>query len=152
MRNIWIATSTGVGLDMGGDTNKALFQQDLKENIGKKYRIERVQKTVSDELRRYYFGAVLPLVRTTCDEWKDLPSEELHEVVKKMLFYFEAYNPMTKRVERFGRSVMKKDDFNNTQKAMQFLDVIGDYIVQCGLEMPNPEEYKTWRDNAPLKD
>lgn len=32
MRNVYIATSTGEQLDLGGDTNKALFKQDLKEN------------------------------------------------------------------------------------------------------------------------
>jgi hypothetical protein len=65
-----------------------------------------------------------------------------------MLFYFEAYNPMTQRVERFGRSVMKKDDFNNTAKAMEFIDVVSDYIVQCGREVPDVAEYKRILNSA----
>jgi hypothetical protein len=148
MPNTYIFTSNGTGMDFQSDTQRALYVQDLKENVGKKYKIERVLKTVSDEMRGYYFGAVLPVVKTTCDEWNNLSSEEVHEIIKKMLFYFEAYNPMTKRVERFGRSVMKKDDFNNTQKAMEFIDIIGDYLAQCGLSLPDINEWKRIRDSA----
>lgn len=151
MRNVYLAKSENGRLSLGSETNRALFAQDLKDNIGANYRIERVLKTVSDELRGYYFGAIIPVVRSTCDQWEDKSGEEVHEIIKKMLFYFEAYNPMTQRVERFGRSVMKKDDFNNTAKAMEFIDVVSDYIVQCGREVPNPEEYKRIRDSAGLR-
>ena len=150
MSKVFIVKSNGEGLDFHSDTHKALFKQDLKENIGKTYRIERVDKSVSDELRGYYFGAIIPVIRSTCDEWKDLSGEEIHEIIKKMLFYFEAYNPLTNRVERFGRSVMSKDDFNNTTKAMEFIDVLGDYLIQCGRSLPNPEDYKRLRDSAKL--
>ena len=67
-----------------------------------------------------------------------------------MLFYFETYNPLTKRIERFGKSVMRKDDWNNTAKAMEFLEIIRQYLAGCGLELPNSEEFKRAKDSAPL--
>ena len=130
---------------------EALFNENLKNNEGQQYRIEKVKTPVSEDLRSYYFGAVIPEIRSTCDEWEKLSSIEIHEIVKKMLFYFETYNPLTKRVERFGRSVMASDDWNNTAKAMHFLEIIQDYLGGCGHEMPDSEEYKRARDSAPLK-
>lgn len=132
------------------ETAKALFQEDLKKNEGKQYRIEKVKKPVSDELRSFYFGAVIPVIKSTCDDWKKLTGDEIHEVIKKMLFYFETFNPQTQRTERFGRSVMKRDDWNNTNKAMEFLEIIRQYLADCGLEMPDSEDFKRYRDSAPL--
>jgi hypothetical protein len=145
----WLATIEQ-GKPKMAEYTVAMFHDWCKENEGRQVRIEPVKKAVSVDMRNYYFGAVLPVVRSTCDEWKNLNSLQIHEIVKKMLFYFEAYNPKTERVERFGRSVMSDSEWNNTYKATQFLDVVGDYLVQCGLEMPNSEEYKKWRDSAPM--
>lgn len=138
-------------MEFTSDISRRIFKQSLKENEGQQYSIEKVKSPVSDALRSYYFGAVLPVIRITCDKWEGLSSDEIHEIIKKMLFYFETYNPLTKRIERFGRSVMKKDDWNNTAKAMEFLEIVRQYLADCGLEMPDSEEYKHNRDLAPLK-
>lgn len=130
---------------------EAIFRQNLKENEGRQYRIERVKKPVSADLRSFYFGAVIPEIRKTCDEWKNLSALEIHEIVKKMLFYFETWNPKTQRVERFGRSVMSDNEWNNTTKAMNFLDTVRGYLEGCGHEMPDSEDYKRARDMAPTK-
>lgn len=137
-------------VEFSSETAKALFYQDLRDNEGKQYRIEKVKNPVSKDLRAYYFGAVIPIIRTTCEKWENLSSIEIHEIIKKMLFYFETYNPLTKRIERFGKSVMASDDWNNTHKAMEFLDIIRGYLADCGLEMPDSEEYKRARDLAPI--
>ena len=138
-------------MDFTSELSYALFKQNLKENEGQQYVIEKVKSPVSDALRSYYFGAVIPVIRTTCDEWENLSSIQIHEIIKKMLFYFETYNPLTKRIERFGRSVMASDDWNSTAKAMEFLEIIRQYLADCGLEMPDSEEYKHARDLAPMK-
>lgn len=122
------------------------FKEWCKEHEGTTVRIEPAKKPVSSEMRAYYFAAVLPVVRSTCDEWKDLNQIQMHEVIKKMFFYFEAWNPKTARTERFGRSVMSDTEWNNTYKAGQFLEVLAGYLSQCGLEMPSSEEYKAIRD------
>lgn len=138
-------------IDFGSDINLARFHDWATEHEGVQMRLETEKKKVSDDMRGYYFGAVIPIIRSTCDKWSNLKGEELHEVIKKMLFYFETYNPKTKRIERFGRSVMKNDDWNNTVKAMEFLEIIRQYLADCGLEMPDPEEYKRYWNSAPLK-
>jgi hypothetical protein len=145
----YLFTAKNGQMEFTSEISKSLFQQNLRENEGQQYVIEKTKNPVSDALRAYYFGAVIPIIRTTCEEWEELSSEEIHEVIKKMLFYFETYNPLTKRMERFGRSVMKKDDWNSTRKAMEFLEIIRQYLADCGLEMPDSEEYKRWRDSAP---
>lgn len=137
-------------MEFTSEISKSLFKQNLKENEGQQYSIEKIKNPVSDNLRSYYFGAVIPIIRTTCEEWELLSSEQIHEIIKKMLFYFETYNPLTKRIERFGRSVMKKDDWNSTAKAMEFLEIIRQYLADCGLEMPDSEEYKHIKDLAPM--
>jgi hypothetical protein len=119
-------------------------------NEGKQIRITPHKKPVSRDMRAYYFSAVIPLLKSTCDEWKDLNSLEMHEVSKKMFCFFETYNPITKRTERFGRSVMSDSEFNNTAKAQEYLMKISDYLADCGLSMPDSEEYKKFLDSAPM--
>ena len=150
MSKVWIGRAEN-GQQKFSEYVGANFREWLKENDGKEFRIEPVRKPVSANLRSYYFSAVIPVVRSTCDEWKDLTGEELHQVIKKLLFYFETFNPMAGRIERFGRSVMADSEWNNTTKAMEFLMVIQWYLTDCGREMPDSEEYKKWRDSAPLK-
>lgn len=127
------------------------FRDWCKENEGKGLRIEPLKKPVSENLRGYYFAAVVPLVQSTCDEWKDLTSDQMHDVIKKLFNFFETYNPVTKRNERFGRSVMSDDEWNNTEKAMRFMEPISEYLASCGLEMPDSEQYKTMRDIEVLR-
>ena len=41
MSKVWLVKSNGQGLDFGSDTHQTTFKQDLKENLGKVYRIEQ---------------------------------------------------------------------------------------------------------------
>ncbi len=133
------------------DYNRADLNDWLKQNQGRQLRLSPVSKPVSRDLRAFYFGAIIPLLRSTCDEWKDLSALQIHEIIKKILFYFEAYNPKTKRTERFGRSVMADSEWNNTKKASQFLEVIQDYLAQSGIEFPDSQEYVKWLNSSPMK-
>ncbi len=150
MSKVWIGKAEG-GVQKFSEYTGASFRDWLRENEGKEFRIEPVKKPVSSNLRHFYFGAVIPVLRSTCDEWATLTGDELHQVIKKLLFYFETFNPVAGRIERFGRSVMANDDWNNTHKATEFLMIIQDYLAQCGREMPDSEDYKRWRDSSPLK-
>lgn len=126
--------------------SKADFVEWCKKNEGATIRIEPEKKLVSSELRSFYFAAVIPAVRSTCDKWTDLDSTAMHEIIKKMFFYFEAWNPRTERMERFGKSVMSDDAWNSTSKAMKFLQTIENYLVGCGVEMPDSKEWIAIRD------
>ncbi len=127
------------------------FRQWLKDNPGKSFRIEPLKKPVSENLRGYYFGPVLNRVKGTCDEWKHLTNSQLHQIMKKQYNSFDSFNVVTKRIERFGDSVMSDDEWNNSEKAINFLEPIRDYLISCGLDMPNSEEYKNARDTEVAK-
>jgi hypothetical protein len=148
MTRVWLATIKE-GKPKMEEYVRAYFNDWCRENEGKMVRIEPQKNPVSQQLRSYYFGCILPLVRETCDQWKNLNSDEMHEVIKKTFFAFEAWNPLNRRIERFGRSVMSDTEWNNSIKASAFLDVLGDYLIQNGKEIPDPSEYKAWRDSAP---
>lgn len=150
MKIVFLAEIRNGSISFVTEANTARFKDWAKQNTGKKIRIEEELKPVSQSLRGYYFSAVIPVLRSTCEEWKHLNGEELHNVIKKMLFYFETYNPITKRTERFGRSVMSEDEWNNTKKASEFLEIISNYLADCGREMPDSEAYIRWRDSAPM--
>lgn len=134
------------------DTHRALYHEFLKqvEKDNKEVSVSRKKNLVSDDLRGYYFAAVIPVVRRTCDEWAELNGNELHQVMKKMFNFFETYNPATKRTERFAKPTLSNDEWTNTGLAMQFLIEIGDYLKDCGLEMPDSELYKKEVDSARL--
>lgn len=149
MSKVFIAKATDNGtLRFNSGNHQAMFVDWLKSIAEKEVRIEQAKNPVSDEMRGYYFSAVIPAVRKTCKEWEHLSSDELHEVLKKQFAYFEAWNSTTKRVERFGTPVMS--DKSSTKKAMEFLEQIASYLADCGVEMPDPEEWKKFRDSAPL--
>jgi hypothetical protein len=80
MRNIWLCKSTGKALDFGSDTNKYVFNQDLAQNIGKTYRIERVIPKRSHAQNRYFW-----LYLELCEHETGNEKEALHEYVKKYL-------------------------------------------------------------------
>jgi hypothetical protein len=146
MAKVFIATIKNKGLTWNSDAHRSMFLDFLAQNDGKKLRIELEKNPVSDEMRGYYFAAVLPIVRKTCKEWQHLTSDELHEVLKKEFAYFEAWSKKNNRTERYATPVMSER--SNTQKAIQYLQDIADYLASCGYEMPDPEEWKKYRDSA----
>ena len=129
---------------------QANFNEWKKVNEGKEIQIKPCKKPVSEDLREFYFAAVIPVVRSTCQEWLKLNGDELHQVLKKMFNFFETYNPVTKRTERFGKPTMSNNEWTNTSSAMEYLMKIQEYLTDCGLEMPNPEDYKEIRDSGRL--
>jgi len=61
-------------------------------------------------MRGYMFGAVIPFLKRIVPDWQSLTNDQVHEILKKNFNYFEAFNPVTKRVERYGQSIMSKID------------------------------------------
>jgi hypothetical protein len=102
-------------------------------------------------MRGYYFGALLPFLRTLVPQWEDVSNDELHEILKKAFNFFEAYNPVSKRKERFGYSVMAGGKEN--KKAMEYIMRISDWVeTNYQQTLPNSEDFKKWRDSGELKD
>lgn len=145
---IFLAKAENGGIGFQSEYTRAHFKQWLKDNEGKQLRIETTQK-VSSNLRGYYYAAVLPTVKSAIPQWEYLTDEEIHNILKKQFCYFDAYNAITKRTERFSRTVMS--DESNTKRAMEFIELIGTWLgEEYHIELPNPEEFKVTRDSAPM--
>lgn len=150
MANVFIAKIKKERLELGSEAHRSMFVDFLRKNEGKEVRIELKKNPVSDAIRGWYFSAILPAIRSVVPEWKKLSDDEMHEVLKKQFEYFDAYNTLTKRVERFGRTVMSNE--SNTKRAMDFIEKIREYFSENYLlDIPDPSEFKKWRDSAPLK-
>lgn len=138
-------------MSFNSEYHKAILKKILIENEGKLFRIQKMENPVSDEMRGYMFGAVIPFLRQIDPgAWESLKDEQVYEVLKKNFNYFEAWNPLTKRTERYGQSAMNTSCKN--VKAMEFIMRIGSWVTEnYDQTLPDPEEYKRWRDGAPLR-
>src|SRR3990167_5771886 len=116
----------------GKPENQAGWWLFCQKNDGRKIRVETISAIPSDELRGYYWASVIPTVKAIIRHWEKMSDDDIHEMLKKLFNFFDAYNPLTKRVERFGRTAMSAD--STTERAMEFIDKIGVWLG---------EEYKT---------
>lgn len=122
------------------------FVSYMTDSKKKKLAIELADTPPSNNLRGFYFSAVIPQLRQTCDLWQNIEGEVLHEMIKKMFHYEDVFNPITNRVERVGKPTMSC--FASSKKAMEFLELVRQYLADCGIEMANPESFKQERDSA----
>ena len=112
--------------------------------------ISEEKLTVSDEMRGYMFGAVIPFLMRLVPDWAKLSNVYVYEILKKNFNYFEAFNPVTKRVERYGQSVMART--SGSEAGMEFIQEIEGWVLEnYGQHLPDPEKFKAWRDSAPTK-
>jgi hypothetical protein len=150
MKTLFAPIIKNGGFDFGSDYNSARFRQYLKDNDGKRVKIEAYDNPVSDQMRGYMFGAVIPFLRMiTPKSFEGLTDEQVYELLKKNFNYFEAYNPVTKRKERFGQSVMNTSCKNS--KAMEFIARIADWVYENYQQtLPDSEEYNRSIKNAGL--
>lgn len=136
-------------MDFGSDYNEARFKDHLKKNEDAVYEIKKRSSRVSDEMRGYYYGALIPFIRSLIPQWQELDEDQIHEALKKNFNYFECFNPVTNRVERYGQSAMSVGQSN--PKAMEYVMRIGDWVMEnYGQSIPDPEEYKRWRDTSDI--
>lgn len=143
---VFLPTIKNKKLDFGSDYGEARWRDFLNTNEGKKLRIEKSRNPVSDELRGYYWSAVLPTAKSAIHEWEKLNDDDVHEILKKLFNYFDFHNPLTKRIERCGRPAMSSD--SNSSRAMDFIDKIREWLAnEYKIELPTPDEYKIKRDN-----
>jgi hypothetical protein len=132
---------------------KPVIRAHLKSVLveGKPYRvtIAKASRNVSDELRGYMFGAVIPFIKEIVPTWAPLTDEQVYEVLKKNFNGFIAFNPVTGRNERYGQSVLT--NMKENEQARNFIERIAGWVRDnYALELPNPEDYKTFRDSAPF--
>ena len=138
-------------LSFGSEFNKARFNEFLKDNEGRVLRIAPTTPKVSEQMRGYYFGAVIPLIKQTIPEWKEISSDDLHEILKQEFNYFEVLSPIDKKVKRYGKSIASSD--SNSTKMMEYIHRIGDWLeTNYNVTLPDAVEFKRYYESAPLKD
>jgi hypothetical protein len=134
MRNIWLATSNGEGLDLGGDTNKALFKQDLKENVGKVYRIERVIPKRSLSQNKLYF-AYLNIIEIETGNTAD----DLHQYFKRTLL-------PPKFIQVLGKEIKVPKSTTELSK-IEFSDYMDKISAEVNIPVPDPRELENFITN-----
>jgi hypothetical protein len=111
--------------------------------------ISEYKPPVSDEMRGYVFGAVIPFLKGIVPSWEPLSDDQVYEILKKNFNYFEAYNPVTKRNERYGQSILSRSTMK--EEAQQFIQEIAGWVAEnYAMQLPDPEKYKKWKASAPL--
>lgn len=125
------------------------FRQFLEKYDGRKIEIRLAKNPVSDDMRGWYYVAVLPTVKSLVPQWAELSNDDVHEILKKNFNYIEAYNPVTKRNERYGKSVMSGE--SNTALAMDYIEKLRQWCLEnYATDLPDPDKFKAWRDSAPM--
>ena len=115
-----------------------------------KYRLTPAKNPVSNDVRAWYFGAIIKTIKATVPQWNTLSDEEVHEILKKMFNFFEFHNPLTNRTERCGKSAVGSE--SNTERAMDYIEKIRVWLAEeYKTELPDPEEYKRKLNSAELK-
>ena len=134
MRNTWICKSNGKGLDFGNETNKHVFNQDLAQNIGKTYRIERVTPKRTLSQNRLYFAYLHIIERETGNDANDL-----HEFLKRTLLPPKFITVMGKEI-KIPRSTteLNKIEFG------EYMDKI---CAMTNVPIPDPHELANYIPN-----
>ena len=142
----WIATIKNKGLSFT-PTTRATFVDYLAEHEGGtlEIRARKARKTVSRELRGFYWGAWLPFIRNLDDNLKGYSPDQLHSFLKYEFNGNDVYNPITKGTSRIVGSVMQ--DSVQTDEAFGYMERIRRWVAEnYGEEMPDASEYVAMRD------
>ena len=142
----WIATIKNKGLEFA-PTTRAMFLDYLRENEGEMLEIKakKIRKTVSNELRGFYYASWLPFIKNLDEHFKTYTIDELHNFLKYEFNGTDMYNPVTKKETRIVKSVMNNEV--KTSDAFIYMEKIRQWVAEnYGQEMPNADEYTTKRD------
>lgn len=149
MSKVFIAKIKGGKVTFESDYGKALFNSFLQDYEGKKLEIRLARNPISDEMRGYYFGVILPFFKSL-DGWETLTHDQIHEILKTEFNGELVYNPIEQKAKKVAKSIMS--DESNSTKAMEFLEQLRVYVAENYYkELPNPETFKLERDMAPMK-
>jgi len=135
MRNVYIATSDNGKLSLGSETNKALFQQDLKDHPNAKYRIERVIPKRSLSQNNFLWFYLELIERETGND-----KHAVHEYIKK---YLTPKKEVTLTLYKDGKPyTMKGITGKGTSELtkIEMGDVLDKLCMDTGVPLPNPED------------
>lgn len=114
-------------MDFQSDTQRALYVQDLKENVGKKYKIERIIPVRSLSQNAMYWAYLGTIEKETGNLVNDL-----HEYFKRTLLHPKFINVMGKEIKIPASTT----DLTKVQFG-EYLDKIS---AESGVPLPTREE------------
>ena len=134
---------------------RAKFSDFKNERRGKMIRLKLEDFTgnVSEQMRGYYWGAIIPWVRNADEHWESMTDEEIHELLKKEFNSSQLYDPITKKKVKIGKSLISRGV--KTDEAMATIARIADYFIENYNTMPpqpDPMQYKIEVNKAVLLD
>lgn len=139
----WAIASKDGGFDLGSEFNRNRLKIDLRKNIGSRYKIERITPE-SDKQRRFFEGAVVPLVTFFQEGMSHEEPEDNRKVRDWLKIEFNGELVIIQ-----GKSV-KVAKSTKGQLNKGFLDRVIDWIEESyGVDRAivlNPEDYKHWHD------
>jgi len=129
--------------NFGSGYRQAQIREFLKRHEGKEVTLTITEEN-SVRLRRFFEGAVVKYVfyQHMIPEWKNF--KDCREALKLEFNRKYAIGVDGQRKEYAGSTKeMTKQEFR------EFVDKITTWMMQNGYEVPDPEEFKRWRDSAP---
>lgn len=146
-KNTFIIKIREKGFIFESSYNRERFKEYVREHQGTRMRLEPVSPHVSDEARGFYFGGVINGTIKRLSGFEGMSTDEVHELLKREFNGVEIRDPVTGNNTRLGKSIA----INSSRRFQEYLLRIGDWLMEnYGQSMPDPEDYKSWRDSAPL--
>jgi hypothetical protein len=104
------------------------------------------RRSVTDNLRGYYFGAIVPFIKGLDENFEKMTPEQVHDVLKYEFNGFSLYNPISKKEIKIAQGAM--NETCNTQDAFVYIEKIRRWVAEnYGQELPDPIKYKELRDH-----
>lgn len=138
----FIAQSDNGNLSLGSQYNRNRFKQDLKDNKGAKYVIERITPE-SREMRGFFEGGVVALACYYQDNLDHRNNEHL-KIMREWLK--QEFNSEYVTINDKAHLVSKSS--KGSKVLRELINKTVEWLEEQGAntDVLNPEEYKHWRD------
>lgn len=124
-------------LDFGSEYNKLRLQEWLRNNQGRQIEVKPITPTRSIKQNKFYWTYLEQIELETGNR-----ADYLHEYYKRHLLPPKFINIKGKEFKiPASTTELKKREF------IEYLDKI---CADCGVEIPDAEAYKKWKNSAPL--
>jgi len=149
MSQVFIAIARDKKIYFSSPYGEINFRHFLEKYDGRKIEIKLAKNPVSDEMRGFWWGAILPFMRTLDEQWAKLDNDAINEIIKKETG-ISIFNPITKRDEKIAKSITS--DASYTLRAMEAIDWVRVYAMEnYARDIPDSEEFLRYRNSAPMK-
>lgn len=146
MYNVFIGESKDNKVQLS-DTNKARLNDLVRSLNGKPIRItiDRESGNISSEARGYYWAAIVPTIK---NKYPEMTYEDVHEMLK-MEFNGKWVTDFSGEKVKIGKST--SGPACKSHEFIEYISRITGWMVENGMEIPDPNDYKNLRDSAQLR-